>query len=234
MKFKLNGERNSGTMFLTELLRLNNFPIHVDSIKKKYISLWKHGVPHSSIKIMDKRVVDIFIFRDLETWLVSMFHNPYHLEPCGTFQDFLTCTQKSSEKLLICAETGEILNADDNEKTIFDIRYSKYAKIMEYTQQHCDVMFVGLSYIQRDPMRFLCELNRKYTLCLNEDKLKPVRRHTKTRIKGEINRKYKIDPDEYRSMIDRYSDDSVEQVITGLSAGIKYWNDMDIEVDYLL
>ena len=78
--FKINGERNSGTNFLTQILEINKFPHYVTKINKRVITHWKHGVPNDDCKKLDEKVVDIFIFRNLDTWLISMFKNPYELK----------------------------------------------------------------------------------------------------------------------------------------------------------
>ena len=92
--FKIYGERNSGTTFLTNLLEINKFLVNVHDVKnyKGYtiITCWKHGIPINLAKTKDDCVVDIFIFRDLHSWLISMFHNQYHLEKIHDFKRFLS------------------------------------------------------------------------------------------------------------------------------------------------
>lgn len=84
MFFKVYGERNSGTNFLTELLKTNFgehsvFDNHID-FNTSVVYYWKHGYPDIELKKADDTVIDIFIIRSLEKWIVSMFHNPYGLD----------------------------------------------------------------------------------------------------------------------------------------------------------
>ena len=84
MLFKIYGERNSGTNFLTRLLKTNfgeNFVFedHLD-LNTIICYYWKHGYPDQSLNLISDRIITIFIVRDLRKWLVSMFHNPYCLD----------------------------------------------------------------------------------------------------------------------------------------------------------
>ena len=84
MLFKIYGERNSGTNFLTRLLKTNFgeryvFEDHLD-LNTSICYYWKHGYPDQSLNLISDRIITIFIVRDLRKWLVSMFHNPYCLD----------------------------------------------------------------------------------------------------------------------------------------------------------
>ena len=76
MLFKINGERNSGTTFLYQLIKTNfgnvieheNIYETIDNKKHIICKYWKHGVPSNTIKTINDRVIDIFIFRNLEEW----------------------------------------------------------------------------------------------------------------------------------------------------------------------
>jgi len=151
MKFKIGGERNSGTRFLTNLIA-NNFPQQFSpEIQNSY---WKHGVPPP--KKFNERVVEIFVFRDLLSWLVSMYNTPYHLKEKETFEQFLLEPQVSIDAL----------STTDNNTTIFDIRYYKYVHIIKHFNEYPDVIFVNLSYLQDDAncTTFLKKLNKTYNI----------------------------------------------------------------------
>lgn len=148
--FKINGERNSGTNFITNILLQNNFPVYEQSIDGNICYHWKHGIPRKDYKLLDDKVIDVFIFRSLNEWLVSMYYNPYHIEPINNFTDFLTLKQKSSETYLLDYKTNKILNADDNNKTIFEIRYYKFKKILEYIHTHKNIILVNLTFLQNE------------------------------------------------------------------------------------
>jgi hypothetical protein len=84
MIFKIYGERNSGTNFLTLLLKTNFgdryvFEDHLD-LNTSICYYWKHGYPDQDLNKVDEEVVTIFIIRDLTKWLVSMYHNPFCLD----------------------------------------------------------------------------------------------------------------------------------------------------------
>lgn len=133
--FKINGERNSGTNFLNKILKKNGFPVYQHTIIKKVVYHWKHGVPDSNQKKIDKRVVDIFIFRELNSWLISMFKNPYELKQTwnNDFKLFLQTKHLSNNYWK--KSNNETLNKDDNNKTIFEIREYKFNKIREYQKK---------------------------------------------------------------------------------------------------
>lgn len=54
--------------------------MYIQRIDKNIVYHWKHGIPSDDYKQLNKLVVDIFIFRKLDEWLISMYHNNYHLE----------------------------------------------------------------------------------------------------------------------------------------------------------
>ena len=98
------GERNSGTNFLSEILKKNfefsrinvQGEVIYNDKKTTLIKNWKHGIPNNDYKKeLSMRVVDIFIFRKLNSWLISMNKNPYDLIPIENFNDFLKLPQKS-------------------------------------------------------------------------------------------------------------------------------------------
>jgi len=220
--FKINGERNSGTNFLEELFKKNHLKTYVDERKNNIIYHWKHGIPHNSVKKIGykdnkiERVVDIFIFRKLNSWLVSMFYNPYELKRIDNFHDFLTMPQQILPSEMLDFRTMKIFNADDEGKTIFDIRYYKYYNIMEYKKINRYVVLVSLEYIQdeKNCNTFLNELKKKYYL-ENERFVTYVRTHSKS-YKREKNTKYEINPEDYKNIIDKYKNLAVENHINNL------------------
>ena len=206
MKFKIGGERNSGTRFLTNLIS-TNFPEHFSNeIQNTY---WKHGVPPP--KNFNERVVEIFIFRDLLSWLVSMYHTPYHLKKKDTFEQFLLEPQ----------ETADGGSSFDNNISIFDIRYYKYAHIIKHFNQYPDVIFVNLSYIQDDDqcVTFLKKLNKTYGL----NKQTPyVTRflHTKEFTRKK-NRDHDVNAKDYLHIINKFVNGDIERNIDKLTFFIK-------------
>lgn len=80
MKFKIYGERNSGTNFLEKILK-NSFYIETISniiLENNITKRWKHELP--KIK-KENNIIHFFIIRNLKEWLISMYNNPYELIP---------------------------------------------------------------------------------------------------------------------------------------------------------
>ena len=216
--FKINGERNSGTNFLEQILQKNKFPTYTQKIIGKTVYHWKHGVPSVDYKKLDKNVVDIFIFRNLEDWLVSFSINPYHLKEHNNFNDFLKLPQISTDKNLLDYRTNECLNKDDNGKTIFQIREYKFNKIMDYKKNNKDVILVNLSFIQNEQnlSQFLDFLSDKYISELKVNNYICNIKHTKNQLLIK-NRKYNININDYRDIIDSNLNKENENFINNLT-----------------
>ena len=216
--FKINGERNCGTNFLYAILKKNNFPTCDQKINKNIVYYWKHGIPTNDYKELDEKVVDLFIFRNLEEWLISFSNNNYHLTRHNNFKDFLTLQQISTETVLLDYRTNEYLNKDDNDKTIFQIREYKFNKIMEYRKNNKDVILVNLSFIQNDKnlSHFLDFLSEKYIPELKVNNYICDIKHTK--INTDIkNRNYNIDINKYQDIINSNKNEEIENFINNLT-----------------
>lgn len=216
MLFKINGERNSGTNFLDRLLRINDFPTYVHEYKNNICYYWKHGIPDETIKNKNERVIDIFIFRNLNSWLVSFWKNPYHLKSINEYELFLTEKQVSKESNIFDFRNNLFLNEDDNNKTIFDIRYYKYNKIVDYKNKNKDIVFVNLDFIQNkdNAHLFLKALNEMYIKDERINYITEVKKHTKSN--EEIkNRSYSL-IDDNTNIINTYKDAEIENFIDNL------------------
>jgi len=216
--FKIYGERNSGTNFLETILKRNNFPTYVHTIKNNIVYHWKHGVPYEDCKVMNEKVVDICIFRNLDEWLVSFSNNSYHLKTYNNFKDFLTLPQKSNENFFLDYKTNECLNKDDNNKTVFQLREYKFNKILEYKKNNKDVLFVNLSFLQNmnNLSQFLDFLSVKYMPELKSDNYITNIKHTKEN-SNKQNRTYDIIIDEYSDIINSNKNDEIENFINNLT-----------------
>ncbi|MCJ7801925.1 MAG: hypothetical protein MUP82_06165 [Candidatus Marinimicrobia bacterium] len=216
--FKINGERNSGTNFLEQILSKNNFPTYSQQITGKTVYHWKHGVPCVDYKELDEKVVDLFIFKRLEDWLISFSVNPYHLKKYDNFKNFLTLQQISNETQLLDYRTNKPLNEDDNGKTIFQIREYKFNKIMEYKKNNKDVILVNLSFIQNNNnlSQFLAFLSDKYMKTLKVNNYICNIKHTKDNTNNK-NRTYNIDINKYRDIVDSNKNEEIENFINSLS-----------------
>lgn len=218
--FNVNGERHSGTNFLDQILKINRFPVydHDKGIKKNKIYYWKHGVPFEDYKNLDEKVVDLFIYRNLDDWLISFSQNPYHLKKHNNFNDFLKLPQISTEKNFLDYRTNECLNKDDNGKTIFQIREYKFNKIMEYKKNNKDVILVNLSFIQnpKNLKIFLDFLSDKYIPKLKVNNYITRISHTKGG-GNKMNRTYNININKYRDIIDSNLNEEIENFINNLT-----------------
>jgi len=216
--FKINGERNSGTNFLEQLLYKNGFPIYCQNIKENVCYHWKHGIPGKDLKSLDKNVIDIFIFRNLEEWLISMSKNPYHLKPISEFDNFLTTAHQSTENFLLDYRTNKFLNEDDNDKTIFQIRYYKFNKIIEYTNIYKNTIFVNLCFLQNknNALSFLSTLNDKF-LKKKINYLLEIEDHTKDIKAKSKNRDYDIVISNYQDIINKNINNDIENFINNLT-----------------
>ena len=225
MLFKINGERNSGTNFLKKLLKRNfeNINLYDSKEDSKFMYNWKHAIPNDNIKKLDKRVIDIFIFRNLDDWLVSMYKNPYHLKRFNNFESFLKEKQKTLEikKQLLDKITNKLFCIDDDGKTIFEIRYYKFKGIMNYVMKNKDIILVNLSFLQNKNkcLKFLRSLKKKFQLKKNGNFAVNIP-HTKNR-KNDKNRNYNININLYKNIINKNKNNIVENYIDNLTLMIK-------------
>jgi hypothetical protein len=182
---------------------------------------WKHQIPQNYIKNNkeNKLVIKIFIIRNLETWLVSMFHNPYHLHKMKYFNCFLEKKQKINNKDDKYVN-DIIINKDDQNKTIFDIRYYKLKKIKQYCQENENIILVNLDYLQNDEncIHFLKEINNKYNL--NKTNFSLIEKHTKNS-KDIKNKVYETKYEDFQETIDLYKNKEIENEINNLTFFIK-------------
>lgn len=218
MQFKINGERNSGTNFLKKLLEINFGGSFEQIIEGNVKYFWKHGVPSNLIKKRYPGIVDIFIVRELNPWLISMFKNPYHLKKFNNFDKFLVKKQLSDEKRFIDFRTKKPINIDDNNKTIFEIRYYKFKKIFEYLENNNDVIIINLECLQNDILckRFLEKLQEEYGFKPKVDEFITSIPHTKSKKENQKNREYGIDITPYQNIIKKNIFNEVEKNINKL------------------
>lgn len=229
MIFKIYGERNSGTTFLTQLLRINfkNITVYDNIyINKKEVFSWKHSEPSYKLKQNLPDVIDFIIFRDLESWLISMFKNPFHLSydsPEKDFESFLTKKQKAEtihNTKWVDAITKQPISINDDNRSIFEIRYFKYNKTMDYFHNNKNIVLVNLSYLQNDEncKQFIHEIQKRFNLSITPAKL--ITKHTKENSKKK-NRNYNIDIKKYNKIIEKCKNVKIENEIENLTFILK-------------
>ena len=226
--FKIYGERNSGTNFLERILYINGFEYFSEKRIKDIYFFWKHGTPNNIIKRYAKPLVEIFIFRKLDDWLISMFHNPYHLNWNNQEKNFSKFLTKKQSKELVCNisqnqktymrdyRTNNYINLEDDGKTIFEIRYYKYKSIIEYFYNNNNVIIVSLHYLQNNNnlIHFLKSISETYNIKLHNVNVNLP--HTKSNLPYVKNTKYNININNYRSIIDKYKNSDIEKNIDNL------------------
>ena len=119
---KIFGERNSGSNFLYQLLEENVNNVKLCSGAYNCKTGWKHGFPKLHLFKNLKNTLFIFIIRDLEKWLKSMYVNPYHLKRINNVDLFLTKKLKPNDY-----RKDHDVNKYKYEKNIniFKLRYTK-------------------------------------------------------------------------------------------------------------
>lgn len=200
--------------------------IHFDRLS----FIWKHGFPNININKLNDKVVVIFILRNLEEWLLSMWDNPYYLkeERC-CFNCFLTKKQyssitKGSPNEIYDYYTGAVINESDENKTIFEIRYEKIESYLKYYRENENVWFVNLKYLENEEncKNFLKTLFEKYEPHWYISNLTTkLNIHTKDGL-SIINRHENINFDEeVHNIINRYKIDAIEKWVNKLTFEFK-------------
>ena len=233
-QIKIYGERNSGTNYLTRVLAknyklINNDKSGLDIIDGATLdgTGWKHGKPLPSI-LNKNTTLYIIIIRDLEDWLLSMYHNSYHIRPIkqygtGDFNTFITKPGFSLQYNMMeyfpikYQFHGIYLDAIRFElnKNLFDLRYTKFNEYMKLTKNN-NVAILNLKYFQNNPEATLDILDDKYKLKeLRNDKFSNFEKHCKTR-KNEKNRKYDTSIID-KNVIRDYKNTEIEEMITNLT-----------------
>jgi len=221
MKFKVNGERNSGTNFLRTLLSTNfKGEVLEHYVVKKEVFFWKHAIPNPILKEKYPGIIDFFVVRDLNKWLVSMFKNVYHLKRFGNFKDFLTQNQVSNERLMIDAYTKKLLNEDDNNKTIFHIRYYKLLGMMDFFSKNNNIVIVNLDILQDEQrcIKFLEKVKKDFGLEQKNNYFSVNFRHLKVNYKviNEKNIDYNINVENYKDIIEKNKNQEIEDKLENI------------------
>ena len=191
---------------------------------KKLIFAWKHGCPQDYLKLINDRVINIFIIRSLDEWLISMFHNPHTLAISNdlSFEDFLSFENIplgfAYKHRGFYLKNGKLQNVSDFRKDVFEIRYEKIKSYISFKSRHSDIVFVKLDYIRDKDncFHFLDEMNKKYGLGMTTI-IPEITYNLKT---GEPGKKREYDTvidEKTRKIIDRLKNDKVEGWIDELT-----------------
>lgn len=231
--FTINGERNTGTNFMAELLSLNNLNVFNGFKSGSVSSLWKHGFASKYLKkLNDHGCVNIFIFRNIEEWLISMFFHPYHLyyNINEDFNEFIVREQYSDahhglENEVINIKNKKAVNNFDDGKNIFEIRQAKNKSYINFYHKNENVVLVNLDYLKNPDncLKFLKDLNIKYNLGMDENNLVyEIPFHIKRRHEKSKTTNYNFEIDCIgKLIIDNLKNDEYETFIDNLTYLIK-------------
>ena len=222
----VNGERNSGTTFLAELLRKHGLSVFDGVCVYKLHMAWKHDFPGPELKLVGKNVVNFFIVRKLENWLITTHNKPHSLGTFGKpFPNFLTekqtlCTHWTET---ICIKTNKQTNHFDENKTIFEIRYEKLKAYLRYFNENKNVVIVSLEYLQDENncKHFLREISNKYGFEFSTI-VGSVDEHVKTGDSGIKNTVYQTKITEVEeAIINSHKDRDLEKFVNTLTFVMK-------------
>ena len=182
---KIFGERNSGTNFLTQLITKNIRNINVLSSGYDHGSCWKHAFPRIELfKELDSTLF-IFIIRDLDNWIKSMYFNIYHYKRPKNIEEFLTEKIQVDDKR--CDHDVNIY--EDEQQNIVHLRNAKIKSYLNFSKNVNNCVFINLEYLQKNDKNFLQFLNTNYSL--NMKQYIPIEKHTKIKSKCK-NRNYNM------------------------------------------
>ena len=213
---KIFGERNSGTTYLYELLENNMKDVKLCKVTYDGGTGWKHGVPKIELFNNEKEVLFIFIVRDLESWLKSMYKNQYNFKKIEKLEDFLTNKLESSDS----RELHDMnVNKEVEEQDVMSVRYSKLRSFLDFYEVISNGIFINMTYLQEKEENFVNFLMREYGIKIYK-KFRRVKMHTKSRRTGVKNRVY--DTELPMELIKK--DEELEKVVEDLRVEKKYKN----------
>lgn len=184
---KIFGERNSGTNYLEQLLNKNIQEVNIFSSYYKGGSGWKHGFPRIELFSNLNEVLFIFIIRDFDSWIKSMYVNPYHYKTPDNINEFIT------NKLVIddYRKDHDVNIYKSEKQNIIDLRYSKIESYFKFYKNINNAIFINLNYLQDNYTNFIIFLNEKYKIKIINN-IQPILSHTKDKKIKECNREYNI------------------------------------------
>ena len=208
MFIKIFGERNTGTNYVEQLVKKN-----LDCKVYKFDpnnnpSGWKHGVPKIDF-FNPNNTLFIVIERNLESWLNSMYHRPYHMIKPKTFEDFISqpIKTKMSDKY-IC----DYIKKNEEGKSIFDIRYWKHSEFQKLTNYNA--VFINLSYLQKNSGLFINTIVKEFGI-KRKGIFQDITHHSKSNSVKSRNgnyKKYKLDVEKHKNSINQDIENEIESL----------------------
>ena len=183
---KIFGERNSGTNFLTSLINKNIKDVNICSSYYKGGTGWKHGFPRIELFNELDSTLFIFIIRDLDNWIKSMYFNPYSYKKPDNIKEFLTEKIKINDK----REDHDVNIYKSEQLNIINLRIAKIKSYLNFYENVNNAVFINLEDLQNNNKKFLEFLKTIYYL--NTTEYVPIKNHTKKKNLQILNRNYDL------------------------------------------
>jgi len=171
---KIFGERNSGTRFLMKLIQSNITDINLYPNSYSSSTGWKHGFPRLERFNNPNETLFIFIIRDLDEWLISMYNNPYHFIKPTSIDKFISEPLNIHEPRL---DHDVNINIEEHQN-IIDLRYAKIKNYLRVFNNVSNAIFINLGDLQQNNNKFLQFIKHTYSLNITEPFTR-VDNHTK-------------------------------------------------------
>lgn len=157
---------------------------------------WKHGFPFVEEGQDSSKILYICVIRDVDPWIRSMFHNPYHFRyksmDTFLFDDMEIVNDKKGN--------NESVYTDEKESgNIFDVRYRKIEAYKKFYNEVENCILINLETVQNYPKEFLEMISANYDLPMSV--FKNQNEHTKTGKLHVKNRSYVVKFKDYTSKI---------------------------------
>jgi hypothetical protein len=165
---KIYGERNSGTHFLSSLLKNNIADNNVNFFDEGFAggTGWKHGYP--DFHLFDNAVLHttlfVFIIRDKESWLKSMYNNPYHYKKPSDIDKFILNpleVEESREDHPVFTEREKL--------NVIDLRYSKINSYLSFFKLVNNAIIINLTDLQNNTQKFLSFVDNFYKIRMKKE-----------------------------------------------------------------
>lgn len=188
VNIKIYGERNSGTTFLMKLLEKNLLNVNIEDGLFTNRMGWKHSFLYKNIvKKYKRNTIFIFLIRDLEPWLKSMYKNPYHIGRRRNIKEFIRKPILPKE-----GRRRHPINLDMRERSnIVSLRYGKILSYLSAMSHLENCLFLNLGDLQKNYEKVLAFISKNFNIRKRE-KVIPILKHTKTKTNMQ-NRKYNLD-----------------------------------------
>ena len=158
---------------MESLIEKNIKDINIFSSYYKGGTGWKHGFPRIELFNELDSTLFIFIIRDLESWIKSMYFNEYHYKKYDIIEEFLTKKLKINDK----RNDHDVNIYESEQQNIIDLRIAKIKSYKNFYENVNNAVFINLEDLQNNNKKFLEFLKTIYNL--NITKYVPIKHHTK-------------------------------------------------------